>query len=436
MTTKPSWHRALLIVALLVAVLAGLSPPLSASAARTAGGSSAQCAFNYTLASCQSTDPTVTYTFNGMYCDTWQATVSWGDGAESSTGDYTTTATVSHSYTSPGQYTITTSGSGTPPCQFKPSSHQFTLLGRGASCEKAIAAYEADQKSLDKLLTQLADAQNRQADAKDHVSILSDEVDADNALIEQVHALQSASEDDASVVGQTISNVSGALQAVIKKEPFSQAEDKLIDRVKVDIKNALDGLDHIDKDLAATFWERAAALESPEAVQAGRMIDIIDTELIPAVGDDALLLSLSVDLGKILTADAKLALDLSQLRVQDSPYRQAKDRIDALTEALNNAQANLTSENADVKALTGQVDADQSAVQEALIAMTNACAPTPPSHDKHATGRRGANPGSPVTTDYQAPFPFTGALRTVTVDLSGDLITDTEAEMRMAMTRQ
>jgi hypothetical protein len=48
----------------------------------------------------------------------------------------------------------------------------------------------------------------------------------------------------------------------------------------------------------------------------------------------------------------------------------------------------------------------------------------------------GANPGSPVTTDYQAPFRFTGALHTVTVDLSGDLITDTESEMRMAMARQ
>ena len=48
----------------------------------------------------------------------------------------------------------------------------------------------------------------------------------------------------------------------------------------------------------------------------------------------------------------------------------------------------------------------------------------------------GANPGSPVTTDYQAPFPFTGTLHTVTVDLSGDLITDTDSEMRMAMARQ
>jgi arylsulfatase A-like enzyme len=48
----------------------------------------------------------------------------------------------------------------------------------------------------------------------------------------------------------------------------------------------------------------------------------------------------------------------------------------------------------------------------------------------------GANPGSPVTPDYQAPFRFTGTLRSVTVDLSGDLITDTESEMRVAMARQ
>jgi len=48
----------------------------------------------------------------------------------------------------------------------------------------------------------------------------------------------------------------------------------------------------------------------------------------------------------------------------------------------------------------------------------------------------GANPGSPVTPDYQPPFKFTGTLHTVTIDLSGDLITDTEAEMRIAMARQ
>jgi arylsulfatase A-like enzyme len=48
----------------------------------------------------------------------------------------------------------------------------------------------------------------------------------------------------------------------------------------------------------------------------------------------------------------------------------------------------------------------------------------------------GANPGSPITPDYQAPFRFTGTLYTATIDLSGDLITDTESEMRVAMARQ
>ena len=48
----------------------------------------------------------------------------------------------------------------------------------------------------------------------------------------------------------------------------------------------------------------------------------------------------------------------------------------------------------------------------------------------------GANPGSPVAPDYRSPFRFTGTLHTVTVDLSGDLISDTEGEMRMAMMRQ
>jgi hypothetical protein len=48
----------------------------------------------------------------------------------------------------------------------------------------------------------------------------------------------------------------------------------------------------------------------------------------------------------------------------------------------------------------------------------------------------GADPGSPVTTDYEGPFRFTGTLHTVTVDLSGELITDPEAELRLHMARQ
>jgi arylsulfatase A-like enzyme len=48
----------------------------------------------------------------------------------------------------------------------------------------------------------------------------------------------------------------------------------------------------------------------------------------------------------------------------------------------------------------------------------------------------GANPGSPVTPDYEGPFTFTGTLHSVTLDVSGDLIHDPEAELRFHLARQ
>jgi arylsulfatase len=48
----------------------------------------------------------------------------------------------------------------------------------------------------------------------------------------------------------------------------------------------------------------------------------------------------------------------------------------------------------------------------------------------------GANPGAPILAAYRSPFRFTGVLRSVTVDLSGELILDSAAEMRVAMSRQ
>ncbi len=48
----------------------------------------------------------------------------------------------------------------------------------------------------------------------------------------------------------------------------------------------------------------------------------------------------------------------------------------------------------------------------------------------------GMNPGSPILLDYASPFPFTGTIHTVTVDVSGELMTDPEAEIRMHMARQ
>ena len=48
----------------------------------------------------------------------------------------------------------------------------------------------------------------------------------------------------------------------------------------------------------------------------------------------------------------------------------------------------------------------------------------------------GANPGSPVVEDYEGPFRFTGTIHRVIVDLSGELITNPEAELRLHMARQ
>lgn len=48
----------------------------------------------------------------------------------------------------------------------------------------------------------------------------------------------------------------------------------------------------------------------------------------------------------------------------------------------------------------------------------------------------GANPGSSVTPDYTSPFAFTGTIDHVTVDVSGELIKDDEAELRVHLGRQ
>jgi arylsulfatase len=48
----------------------------------------------------------------------------------------------------------------------------------------------------------------------------------------------------------------------------------------------------------------------------------------------------------------------------------------------------------------------------------------------------GSAPASPITPDYKPPFKFTGKIFKVTVDVSGKLYEDKEAEMRMIMTRQ
>jgi arylsulfatase len=44
--------------------------------------------------------------------------------------------------------------------------------------------------------------------------------------------------------------------------------------------------------------------------------------------------------------------------------------------------------------------------------------------------------GEAVTHDYDAPFAFTGLIKRVTIDVSGDLIQDDEATVRQLMARQ
>jgi arylsulfatase len=48
----------------------------------------------------------------------------------------------------------------------------------------------------------------------------------------------------------------------------------------------------------------------------------------------------------------------------------------------------------------------------------------------------GRDEGSPVCDDYPAPYEFTAAIQSVTIDVSGDQIVDDEAEMRAIMARQ
>ncbi|MDR3569587.1 MAG: arylsulfatase [Syntrophobacteraceae bacterium] len=48
----------------------------------------------------------------------------------------------------------------------------------------------------------------------------------------------------------------------------------------------------------------------------------------------------------------------------------------------------------------------------------------------------GADAGAPVDPAYKPPFPFTGVIHSVTVDVGGELIKDTEAEVRMVLARQ
>jgi arylsulfatase len=48
----------------------------------------------------------------------------------------------------------------------------------------------------------------------------------------------------------------------------------------------------------------------------------------------------------------------------------------------------------------------------------------------------GADSGAPVMTDYKPPFAFTGTVKKVLADVSGEAVEDMEAKMKMYLARQ
>jgi arylsulfatase len=79
----------------------------------------------------------------------------------------------------------------------------------------------------------------------------------------------------------------------------------------------------------------------------------------------------------------------------------------------------------------GLLYVDGKAVGEGDIPLTN-----PLSIGLLSTVVCGADPGAPVTPKYKPPFAFTGTIHGVTVDVSGELIRDHEAELRRVLARQ
>ncbi len=79
----------------------------------------------------------------------------------------------------------------------------------------------------------------------------------------------------------------------------------------------------------------------------------------------------------------------------------------------------------------GQVYIDSKLVGQAEFAVT-----TPLSLGLTGGIMVGADPGAPVAPFYDSPFEFTGTILSVTFDISGELIHDSEAEMRQILARQ
>jgi arylsulfatase len=79
----------------------------------------------------------------------------------------------------------------------------------------------------------------------------------------------------------------------------------------------------------------------------------------------------------------------------------------------------------------GQLYIDGTLVGQCEIPLTN-----PLSIGLLSAFNCGADVGAPVTDRYKPPFPFTGTIHAVTVDVSGDLILDKDAHLRAVLARQ
>jgi arylsulfatase A-like enzyme len=91
---------------------------------------------------------------------------------------------------------------------------------------------------------------------------------------------------------------------------------------------------------------------------------------------------------------------------------------------------------ADIKAGKGVPGQAQLYIDDRLVGQTNFPFTVPITYGLGGGIACGADSGSPVTNAYQPPFPFTGKLYEVMIDVSGDLIRDEEAEIRLVMARQ
>jgi arylsulfatase A-like enzyme len=90
----------------------------------------------------------------------------------------------------------------------------------------------------------------------------------------------------------------------------------------------------------------------------------------------------------------------------------------------------------DIRKGKGSPGRAQLYIDKKLVGQLEMAVTTPMSYGIGAGLSVGADVGSPITSDYRAPFRFTGKLRTVKVDISGELIQDDELTMRKLMARQ